>query len=287
MLRPFFEMARSSSYGQTNYPLLPPSETPLTNYYTGFNAELVYDNSVYTGLNAIEGTRGKIGFVHHLGLNNSNNSFSKAFIDLRHYQKIYKEIVFAVRGYAGSFFGNSPKLYLLGGMDNWLFNETVETGSTSTGQQNPVGPDSNPNNQDLLFAEFATNLRGFDYATLFGNNVMVLNAELRLPLIRALTNEPITSNFFRNMQIIGFYDIGTSWSGKAPFSSGTSVSFNEIEQSPFKARINNYLNPWLYSYGVGLRTVMLGYYMKFDLAWPVENFEVQDPRFLFTLGFDF
>lgn len=287
MLRPFFEMARSSSYGQADYPLDPPSEAPVINYYSGFNAELVYDNSVYTGLNAIEGTRGKIGFEHHLGLNESNNSFSKAFIDLRHYQKIYKEIVFAVRGYAGAFFGNSPKLYLLGGMDNWLFNETIETGSTSTGQRNPVGPEANPNNQDVLFAEFATNLRGFDYATLFGNNVMVLNAELRLPLIRALSNEPITSNFFRNMQIIGFYDIGTSWSGKPPFTSGTSVSFNVIEQNPFKARINNYLNPWLYSYGVGLRTVMLGYYMKFDLAWPVENFEVQDPRFLFTLGFDF
>jgi outer membrane protein assembly factor BamA len=89
------------------------------------------------------------------------------------------------------------------------------------------------------------------------------------------------------MQFVGFYDIGTSWSGKPPFTSGTSVSFNEIEQNPFKARINNYLNPWLYSYGVGMRTVMLGYYMKFDVAWPVENFEVQDPRFLFTLGFDF
>ncbi len=287
MFRPFFEMARSSNYGQANYPLDPPSEDPILNYYSGFNAELVYDNSVYTGLNAIEGTRGKIGFVHHLGLNNSDLSFSKAFIDLRHYQKIYKEIVFAVRGYAGTFFGNSPKLYLLGGMDNWLFNETVETGSTSTGQRNPVGSEANPNNQDLLFAEYATNLRGFDYATLFGNNVLVLNAELRLPLIRALTNEPITSNFFRNMQLIGFYDIGTSWSGKPPFTDGTSVSYDVIVQNPFTARINNYLNPWLYSYGVGLRTVMLGYYMKFDLAWPVENFEVQDPRFLFTLGFDF
>ncbi len=287
MLRPFFEMARSSSYGSANYPITPPSDIPKVDYYTGFNAELVYDNSVYTGLNAIEGTRGKIGLVHHYGLNNSNNSFSKAFIDLRHYQKIYKEIVFAVRGYAGSFFGNSPKLFLLGGMDNWLFNQTIETGATSTGQRNPVGPDANPNNQDLLFAEFATNLRGFDYATLFGNNVLLLNAELRLPLIRALTNEPITSNFFRNMQIIGFYDIGTSWSGKPPFTDGTSVSYNVIEQNPFTAQINNYLNPWLYSYGVGLRTVMLGYYMKFDLAWPVENFEVQDPRFMFTLGFDF
>jgi hypothetical protein len=32
---------------------------------------------------------------------------------------------------------------------------------------------------------------------------------------------------------------------------------------------------------------MLGYYMKFDLAWPVENYQVSKPRFYVTLGFDF
>ena len=42
--------------------------------------------------------------------------------------------------------------------------------------------------QDILFVEYATNLRGFDYATLFGNSVMLFNAEFRVPLIRALTN---------------------------------------------------------------------------------------------------
>jgi outer membrane translocation and assembly module TamA len=27
--------------------------------------------------------------------------------------------------------------------------------------------------------------------------------------------------------------------------------------------------------------------MKFDLAWPVENYEVSKPKFHLTLGFDF
>ncbi len=34
-------------------------------------------------------------------------------------------------------------------------------------------------------------------------------------------------------------------------------------------------------------SVMLGYYLKFDVAWPVENFKVHDPRLMVTLGFDF
>jgi outer membrane protein assembly factor BamA len=135
--------------------------------------------------------------------------------------------------------------------------------------------------------EFATTLRGFDYANIFGNSVILGNAEFRVPLIRALSSGPISSNFLRNMQFIAFYDIGTSWSGKPPFSSENSVSYEEINSGAFNIKLKNYLNPWLYSYGVGMRTVMLGYYMKFDVAWPVENYEVAEPRLHVTLGFDF
>jgi outer membrane protein assembly factor BamA len=236
-------------------------------------------------MNLMEGTRGKVTFMHYQGLNNKMNSFSKVVVDVRHYQKIYKEIVFAVRGYAGTFFGHSPKQFLLGGMDNWLFNKTRLDGVDSERNLNPIGDPAE--NQDILFVEYATNLRGFDYATLFGNSTMLLNAELRMPLVRALTNGPIASNFFRNLQFSAFYDIGTSWSGKPPFTSENSVSYDVITNGPFEAQIKNYLNPWLYSYGLGVRTVVFSYYLKFDLAWPVENYKTGDPRGFLTLGFDF
>ena len=284
-VKPFGVVARSVDLGESNFPSSPPSVDPVNNYYGGAKFELVYDNSVSTGLNLIEGTRGKIFFQHYQGLNDNNLSFNQISADFRHYQKIYREIVLAVRGFGGSFFGNSPKVYLLGGMDNWFFNKARYGGMTSEGQPNPLGVTGST--QDLLFVEYATSLRGFDYGTLFGNNVMLFNAELRVPLIRALSNGPISSNFFRNMQFTAFYDIGTSWSGKPPFSSGNSVSYEVINKSPFEAEIKNYLNPWLYSYGVGMRSMMLGYYMKFDLAWPVENYEVGKPRLYVTLGFDF
>jgi hypothetical protein len=284
-VKPFASVARSIDLGVSNQPTTPDPAKPLTNYYGGAKLELVYDNSVSTGLNLIEGTRGKIFIQHHQGLNDGELSFSQASADIRHYQKIYREIVLAVRGYGGSFFGKSPKIYMLGGMDNWLFNESRYTGVTSNGQKNPLGESGM--NQDLLFAEYATSLRGFEYSTLFGNNVLLFNAELRIPLVRAFSTGPISSNFFRNMQLTAFYDIGTSWSGKPPFSSGNSVSYEIIQDGPFQAEIKNYLNPWLYSYGFGLRSMMLGYYMKFDLAWPVENYKVLEPRLFVTLGFDF
>lgn len=290
-LKPFGAITSSIDLGKEPFPDYPPSAVPTNLHYAGAESEIVYDNSVSTGMNLMEGSRAKINFTHWQGMDDKDYSFSKATIDVRHYQKIYKEIVFAVKGFAGTFFGAAPKKFLLGGMDNWIFNKTYLDGVTSQGEGNPLGiTDSDGyliENQDLLFVEYATNLRGFDYATLFGNSALVFNAELRVPLVRALSNGPIASNFFRNLQFTAFYDIGTSWSGKPPFTSGTSVSYEVIKNGPFEAKIKNYLNPWLYSYGLGVRTVVFSYYLKFDLAWPVKNYEVGKPRGFLTLGFDF
>ncbi len=251
--------------------------------YAGGRVEAVYDNSITTGLNIIEGTRGKISAVNYQAVGDSKKNFSQIYVDLRHYQKIYKEIVFALRGYTGTFLGNAPKNYLLGGLDNWVFNSTNYTGS-----QNPLVNAYNTYNQNLLFAEFATGLRGFDYASQYGNSVAMANAELRLPLIRALSSGPITSNFFRNLQFTGFYDIGSSWTGAVPLGSSNTGRTREVIAPPgFKAQIKEYLNPWLYSYGFGFRSMIFGYYIKADLAWPVINYQVQTPRALLSLGFDF
>ncbi|MDX1627044.1 MAG: translocation protein TolB, partial [Fulvivirga sp.] len=254
----------------------------VTQEYLGANTELVYDNSIVNGMNIIEGTRAKIQFTHYEGISDKDLSFSNFSVDIRHYQEIHREIVLAGRLFYGSFFGRNPKQYLLGGMDNWLFKK-----ENQEGQNNPLNTDSERIDMDLLFVEYATNLRGFDYATLFGRNVLLFNAELRIPIIRYLASGPITSNFFRNLQFTGFFDIGSSWTGKTPFNEDNTISIREINQGGFEIDIKNFQNPWLYSYGAGLRTMLLGYYVKFDLAWPVEDFRTQDPRLFVTLGYDF
>jgi len=166
-------------------------------------------------------------------------------------------------------------------MNNWFGNST-----NTEGLQNPLAATTGYND-NLVFTEFATNLRGFNYATLFGRSVAVANAELRIPLVRALAGGPITSNFFRNMQLTAFYDIGSSWSGAVPLNAENGSRTRQVKQGPFQVDLNEYLNPWLYSYGFGFRSMMLGYYLKLDLAWPVENYRVQNPKLFVTLGFDF
>ena len=281
-LKPFYAITRFDNLEpRLVNNITPVFDEPQSEQYGGASIELVYDNSVINGMNLIEGSRAKFQLNHYEGISDQLKSFTHISADIRHYQKIYKEIVLAGRLYYGTFFGKSPKQYLLGGMDNWLFfDENDDEGS-------PLHRNREKDNSDLLFVKYATNLRGFDYGTLFGQSTLLFNAELRVPLVRALSSGPISSNFLRNLQFIGFFDIGSAWTGESPFSDDNSISTKVIKDRNFTIELENFRSPWIYSYGPGLRTILLGYYIKFDLAWPVDNYQVGSPRLHLTLGYDF
>ena len=118
---------------------------------------------------------------------------------------------------------------------------------------------------------------------------MLLNAELRIPLVKYLYRGAITSSFLRNFQIVGFGDIGTAWTGKGPFSENNSLNTQIIgsEEDPFRATVTNFKNPYLMGYGVGARTTLFGFYAKFDYAWGVDNGYTNKAVPYVTLGYDF
>jgi len=284
-IKPFYAVSKYYELDPLYLVTPPPSvSTSNTIHYGGFKTEFTFDNSVTTGLNMIEGTRGKIGYTMYQGLNDTDKSFGNFYVDFRNYQKIHREFVFATRVFYGRFFGPNQQKYLLGGLNNWLFNKTNITGPNDPMLNQPLRDNSNQ-----LFMEFLTPLRGFNYNTFNGSNALLVNFELRFPIVRYFVRGPITSNFFRNLLFVGYYDIGSAWTGKSPFATENSVNTELIksEGSPFQARIQNFKNPWLSSYGLGLRTVLLGYYIKFDLAYPIEDYEVGKPRFFVSLGYDF
>jgi hypothetical protein len=253
--------------------------------YGGFRTEFVFDNTVINGLNMIEGTRMKIKYENYQAFNAAAQSFNNISIDLRNYKKIHRDIIFASRLAFGSFGGRAPKKYLLGGMDNWIFNNKESRANT---EPDPLRVAQGVDSRDLLFAEFMTNLRGFNYNKLYGNNFLLFNGELRFPVVKYFYRGPITSNFFKNLQVVGFADIGTAWTGKGPFSRQNSLNTNIIKSGPFTASVTNFKNPFLSGYGVGARTLLLGYYVKFDVAWGMEDYVLANkPKLYLTLGYDF
>ena len=257
--------------------------TPSTQYdestqYVGYNGELVFDNSIVTGVNMVRGTRLKASVLNLKNVKDGSLSFGKLLIDLRHYQKISRSIIWANRASYGQFFGPRSQVFRLGGMDDWL-----NAGYSDTRFLREF---SDP---DQVFNQgFVTNLRGFDYGARNGPRYVLFNSELRVPIVQYFARRPIYSGFFRNLQLTAFTDAGTAYSGTNPFSTNNSANTVTKVYSPnFSATVINFNNPFLVGYGVGARTSLLGFYLKLDMAWGQENYVTKRPQFYASLGYDF
>lgn len=251
--------------------------------YLGYKAELVFDNSIATGVNMLRGTRMKVAVEQLQGVNNAAFNFGKITIDLRHYQKVHRSIIWANRASYGQFFGPNTQYFRLGGMDNWFFPNYVGDRVNFLNNTPVLDP------SQLFNQQFVTNLRGFDYSTRTGSRYLLFNSELRIPIVQYFSRRPITSSFLRNFQILGFVDAGTAYSGGNPLSvdnSNNTLPFGG-NGNPFSGTVTNFSNPLLVGYGGGIRSTLFGFYGKADVAWGRENYITNPPKFYFTLGYDF
>ena len=256
--------------------------------YLGGDGELVFDNSVVTGVNMLQGTRMKAGITKLYDLDGRNTDFTKIFIDLRHYQKLHRQLVWANRASFGQYIGGgtSQPYFRLGGMDNWLNYDYADSQLITADQTNVTDPTQLDPTQ-MFYQQFVTNLRGFNYSKRVGQKYVLFNSELRLPIVQYFSRRPIESGFFRNLQLTAFGDVGTTYSGANPFSVNNSNNTRTVTEGSFTATVINFTNPLLYGYGAGMRTTMLGFYVKGDVAWGREQYTTKGPKIYVTLGYDF
>ena len=253
--------------------------------YEAIRAEYVYDNTLVTGINMLKGTRFKASIEVYGSNQLKSKNFGLLFVDFRKYIPIHKEIVFATRISYGQYFGNAPKNFLIGGMDNWLLSNRDFYSNANAATQNPLTIDPGVDNSDILFVRYVTSLRGFKYNSQFGPKYLLFNGELRIPVVQYFYNGTIGSNFLRNLQLIGFTDIGAAYSGE--IWNQNKVNIKTINVSPFSATVKSYLNPFLVGFGGGFRTMFLGYYIKADLGWGIQNGITSKPQLYLTFGYDF
>ena len=251
--------------------------------YIGIKTRIIFDNTKKIAMNLQQGTKLKFGFENYNSLKAIQNNFNKFYFDINHYQKIHKEITLASKLYYGNFFGNNPKYFLLGGVKNSLFSKKEENA-----KYDPLSISSGIDNSNVLFTEFH-NLRGYNYNKFQGNQILKLTTELRVPIIKYLFNREVSSSFLQNLQLISFFDIGSSWSGKSPFNTDNSINIWVINDpgSVFDAEVVNSKNPWLSSFGWGIQSLIMDYYVKIDFAKPIEDYKVGKPKLHFSIGYSF
>jgi len=260
------------------------NEPPRVEQRAGIRLEYVFDNTLPVDLNILNGTRYKfftevvkrfeIQLLDGFNFDLSDGLMTIVGFDARHYVPLLRHSVFAVRFAGATSFGSEKLLYLLGGADNTIiprFNENI-----------PL-----PSGEDFALQTLAPNVRGFDSGIRNGNSFVLLNGELRVPIFKYLFNRPIRSNFIRNFQLVGFADAGTAWQGLSPFSRDNPLNTVDLENPTIRVRVNYFRDPIVLGYGVGVRTMIFGYFIRVDYGWGYETKNFLRPKFHVSLGLDF
>lgn len=250
--------------------------------YAGTSLSYTLDNTVHWEDNLPVGTRIWATMEHQQALRTSK-SFSRIRLDMRKYVRLTNSFLLAGRISASHAFGPAARKTMLGGMDNWIFIDRE-----IRNKENPLGV-SGPADRDIFMSDFATSLRGFKMNKLAGNSHLLVNLELRMPVKHLIHLESNKSNFLNSLQLVGFTDIGSAWTGANPFSRTNGFNTNVLGggTNPFQATVTDFRNPFLFGFGVGARANLFGYFVKVDYAYGMETNEIKSPATYVTLGHDF
>jgi hypothetical protein len=252
----------------------------IIQHWASLKGEIIYDNTRKRTINIYYGVRTKVFAEYHRQLNLAKSDMVVLGIDFRKYTRIHRELIWANRFAASSSFGPTKLLYYLGGVDNWmgyLFNNTPMFNYST-----PVTP-----NQNYSFQALATNLRGFIQNVRNGNNFALINSELRWPFVRYLAGHPLRSNFLNSLQVVGFGDIGSAWTGVSPWQSDNGYDNEVITNGPVKVTLDSNRNPIVAGMGFGARAMIFGYFVRADWAWGIENYYILPRIFYLSFSLDF
>jgi hypothetical protein len=252
----------------------------LSKHWGGLKAEVIFDNTRKRSINIYFGTRFKVFGEYYRQITTNKSDMFVIGGDFRHYTRIHRELIWANRFAASTSFGPTKLVYYLGGVDNWmgyLFNK-YEMFNTSI----PVSP-----TQNYGFQALATNMRGFTQNVRNGNNFALINSEIRWPFVRYFAGHPLRSNFLNSLQVVGFGDIGTAWTGSSPWSGENAYDTQIYKNGPVTVTLDSNRKPIVAGFGAGLRAQLMGYFIRADWAWGIEDGYILPRIFYLSFSLDF
>jgi outer membrane protein assembly factor BamA len=195
--------------------------------------------------------------------------FATLLADARAYVGFARNIYsFAFRLSGGTSVGSGQQLFYSSGVQNWINRHFDDANGF------PIDDIT-----DFIFATPVLPLRGYEINAQNGSHFGLFNAEFRFPLVAAILPGPLPVIPFYNIQGTAFLDAGGIWGGK-----GLDRRFNVFTDNAEGDRVFDDL---LVGAGVGLRTILLGYPVRIDVAWPYDGRRFGDRRTYFSVGLDF
>ena len=253
-----------------------------------------YDNTLWYGTYPAKGKRLYIRYLNSLLNDNlSSPSFYSVSIDMRTYSSMKNKISSALRLFGGH----------LGGPD--VAHTTFRVGGTTylpflnknqTEAQYELYYDIHESQNQLYYNQYVMPLRGVPIGAKVGTNVLLMNAELRLPFLMY---------YFPALGVLGkingvlFSDIGVVWDDEFPDIKDSEQWDEDLELSNGyniyeNFSVENYnrrtkTDGWVWTFGFGPRFILLGMPWQVDFAWQYNpiTYNFSSRRWYISIGLDF
>jgi hypothetical protein len=274
------------------------ADTSLNRSSTFAYPQLIYtsDKTLQGYITPVSGSRYSISLSGSPPITGEMLQFVSMLGDYRKYFNLGSGYSFALRGSGAASFGRDSQTYFMGGMLGWI-------NQRYSGRSIPF---------DNLGGQFLTQpalpLRGHPYNAIYGDKFTLANAEFRFPLFAAILPGPIPVLPLYNLTGVAFVDAGMAWGQDVVFeylnqnSNPESVTLNDADldfklseeslrtintgNGSFQVPFND--GDILMGAGFGLRTILLGLPLRYDVGWPYfrDGFKSKPIHYI-TIGVDF
>jgi len=235
-------------------------------------AELVNDTALWGYTGPVNGNRYKINVEYGPRLTQTDFSFTTVEVDFRKYYHYGRRYTIVTRISGGASFGRDPRLFFLGGTDNWLNARISRI------------PPHLENLQDLFFARFPFPLRGFKYYELYGQRYFLANFEFRFPFIDYLALGWPIPLALGNINGVLFTDIGSAWYKPSDIDPDTGeVIYDKSFHGGSQEAGTFMLDDIKMSWGFGIRMNLGFAVLRMDTAWRT-NLNEQEPKPVFSVS---
>ncbi len=223
----------------------------------------VHDTSLWGITSPSNGKRINLNVMASPKINDEALGFVSITGDYRLYYKLWSNYTYALRLAGGGSFGQNPQRFIIGGVDNWI-NRQFENNRI------PLEEAS-----DFMFLTSGIPLRGYNYNARIGTKYALMNSEFRYPFFGYIGAGPLPI-FLQSLTGLMFLDMGGAWTTRKSFQAFARDNSGSV-----------YMKDLLAGMGTGVRLVLLGFLVRFDVAWSFDLQSFSPPQYYLSLGADY
>ncbi len=153
--------------------------------------------------------------------------------------------------------GNIQTLYLLGGSDGWINNvQFIEK------------PPAIRTDINFQMLGFAMPVRGFLFGSRVGTSFFGIQQQLEFDISKALVNKQIRNIFISDLILYPLWDAGLAFVGNSPRDLHNPYHTRTISTGNYRLWYTSMHNPWISSIGMGIKTYIMGFPVKYEVTLP-------------------